>query len=108
MYHNVQLGISIDDESIVDAISRNAKDVILEDLKTKIFKSLGMDKGYSGSWSVQIVVDDIMKTLMKDDEFVDKLLDKAADKLAEKVVRQKWYKELMGQKVLGIEQDAGE
>ena len=36
MYHNVQLGISIDDESIVDAISRNARDIILEDLKTKI------------------------------------------------------------------------
>lgn len=108
MYHNVQLGISIDDESIVDAISRNARDIILEDLKGKIFKNLGMEKGYSGSWSVQIVVDDIMKTLMKDEEFVDKLLDKAADKLAEKVVRQKWYKELMGQKVLGIEQESGE
>lgn len=104
MYHNVQLGISIDDESIVDAISKNARDIILEDLKEKIFKSLGMDKGYSGSWNVQIVVDDIMKTLLKDDEFIDKLLDKAADKLAEKVVRQKWYKELMGQKILESEQ----
>ena len=104
MYHNVQLGISIDDESIVDAISRNARDIILEDLKTKIFKNLGMEKGYSGSWSTQAVVDDIMKTLLKDEEFIDKLLDKAADKLADKVVRQKWYKELMGQKILESEQ----
>lgn len=108
MYHNVQLGISIDDESIVDSISRNARDIILEDLKEKIFKNLGMEKGYHGSWSTQVVIDDIMKTLLKDDEFVDKMLDKAADKLAEKVVRQKWYKELMGQKVLGIEQESGE
>ena len=108
MYHNVQLGISIDDESIVDAISKNARDIILEDLKKKIFKNLGMQKGYSGSWNTQVVVDDIMKTLLKDDEFIGKLLDKAADKLAEKVVRQKWYKELMGQKVLGIEQESGE
>lgn len=108
MYHNIQLGISIDDESIVDAISRNARDIILEDLKGKIFKNLGMEKGYSGSWSTQVVVDDIMKALLKDDELIDKLLDKAADKLAEKVVRQKWYKELMGQKVLGIEQESGE
>ena len=108
MYHNVQLGISIDDESIVDAISRNARDIILEDLKTKIFKNLGMQKGYSGSWNTQAVVDDIMKTLLRDEEFIDKLLDKAADKLADKVVRQKWYKELMGQKVLGIEQESGE
>ena len=45
-----------------------------------------------------------MKTLLKDEEFVDKLLDKTADKLAEKVVRQKWYKELMGQKILDSEQ----
>lgn len=108
MYHNVQLGISIDDESIVDAISRNARDIILEDLKGKIFKNLGMKKIYSGAWSTQVVVDDIMKTLLKDDEFVDKLIDKVADKLADKVVRQKWYKELMGQKVLGIEQESGE
>lgn len=108
MYHNVQLGISIDDESIVDTISRNARDIILEDLKGKIFKNLGMEKGYHGSWSTQVVVDDIMKTLLKDDELIDKLLDKAADKLAEKVVRQKWYKELMGQKVLGVEQESGE
>lgn len=108
MYHNVQLGISIDDESIVDAISRNARDIILEDLKEKIFKNLGMEKGYSGSWSTQVVIDDIMKTLLKDDELIDKMLDKAADKLAEKVVRQKWYKELMGQKVLGTEQESGE
>ena len=108
MYHNVQLGISIDDESIVDTISRNARDIILEDLKEKIFKNLGMEKGYSGSWSTQVVIDDIMKTLLKDDELIDKLLDKAADKLAEKVVRQKWYKELVGQKVLGVEQESGE
>lgn len=108
MYHNVQLGISIDDESIVDTISKNARDIILEELKTKIFKNLGMEKGYSGSWSTQVVVEDIMKTLLKDDELIDKLLDKAADKLAEKVVRQKWYKELMSQKVLGVEQDVGE
>lgn len=108
MYHNVQLGISIDDESIVDAISKNARDIILEDLKEKIFKNLGMEKGYHGSWSTQIVVDDIMKALLKDDELIDKLLDKAADKLAEKVVRQKWYKELMGQKILGVEQESGE
>ena len=108
MYHNVQLGISIDDESIVDTISRNARNIILEDLKEKIFKNLGMGKGYSGYWSTQVVVDDIMKTLMKDEEFVDKLLDKAADNLAEKVVSEKWYEELMGQKILGIEQGSGE
>ena len=108
MYHNIQLGISIDDESIVNTVSKQAKDIILEDLKTKIFKNLGMEIGYSGSWSTQVVVDDIMKTLMKDEEFIDKLLDKAADKLADKVVRQKWYKELMGQKILGIEQEQGE
>lgn len=108
MYHNVQLGISIDDESIVDAISKNARNIILEDLKTKIFKDLGMEKGYSGSWITKVVIDDIMKTLLKDEELVDRMLDKAADKLAEKVVRQKWYKELMGQKVLGIEQESGE
>lgn len=108
MYHNIQLGISIDDESIVDDVSKNAKNIILEDLKEKIFKNLGMEKGYHGSWSTQVVVDDIMKTLLKDDKLIDKMLDKAADKLAEKVVRQKWYKELMGQKVLSIEQELGE
>ena len=104
MYHNIQLGISIDDESIVDTISRQAKDIILEDLKTKIFSNLGVEKGYSGHWNTQIVVDDIMKTLLKDESFVNKLLDKTADNLAEKVVRQKWYKELMGQKILESEQ----
>lgn len=104
MYHNIQLGISIDDESIVNTVSKQAKDIILEDLKKKIFKNMGMEIGYSGSWSTQVVVDDIMKTLLKDEELIDKLLDKAADKLAEKVVRQKWYKELMGQKILESEQ----
>lgn len=95
MEHIVQFAIGIDDQAIVERVSKNAEKIIIEDLKKDVQKTIfDVDYGYYGNGRVKGPSNWFEQRLT---EFLEanktKIIEVAADKLADKLSRTKAAKE---------------
>lgn len=97
MEHIIQFGIGIDDNAIVEKVTKNAEKVIIEDLKGDIYSNFfEMDIDFYGRNKITGIKPWVKDRLDKFfDENRDEIIKLASDKLADKLSRSKTVKEAM-------------
>ncbi len=88
MEHVVQLGINLDDEAIVRAVVRDAKNQIIDALAREVRSELGITGNrYNRSELADEIADAIMERCRED------VVRQTVERLADTLPRRKWYRD---------------
>lgn len=88
MEHVVQLGINLDDEAIVKAVVRDAKNQIIDALAREVRGELGITGNrYNRSELADEIADAIMERCRED------VVRQTVERLADTLPRRKWYRD---------------
>lgn len=91
--HVFQIGISVDEDEIVNGINEQVKNVILKDIEKKYFDSIGYLTRRVPTEYLREIIDDKIKDIV--DENKEEIIKTAGEILAEKLFKTKLAKETL-------------
>lgn len=88
MEHVVQLGINLDDETITNAVVRDAKNKIIDALAREVRSELGIT---GNRYNRSAVADEIADAIME--QCREEIVRQTVERLSDTLPRRKWYRD---------------